>query len=53
MVALQRKVDERVRATVEGMSNLSEVRRQLDDIGRRIEQLEKRLDEVGKKDPQP
>ncbi len=53
MSALQRKVDERVRATVEGMSNLSEVRRQLDDIGRRIEELEKRLDEVAKKDPQP
>jgi polyhydroxyalkanoate synthesis repressor PhaR len=50
MVALQRKVDERVRATVDGMSNLGEVRRQLEDIGRRIEGLEKRLDELGKKD---
>ena len=52
MVALQRKVDERVRAAVEGMANLSEIRRQLDDIARRIEGLEKRLDELGKK-PKP
>ncbi len=52
MAALQRKVDERVRATVEGMSNLPEVRRQLDEIARRIEGLEKRLDEMGKKPPQ-
>ena len=52
MVALQRKVDERVRAAVEGMANLSEIRRQLDDIARRIEGLEKRLDELGKK-PEP
>ncbi len=51
MVALQRRVDERVRAAVEGMSNLSEVRRQLDEIGRRIEALEKRLDELGKNSP--
>ncbi len=50
MLALQRKVDERVRATVEGMSNLGEVRRQLEEIGRRIEGLEKRLDDLGKKD---
>ena len=49
MVALQRRVDERVRATVEGMSNLSDVRRQLDDLGKRIEDLEKRIDEVSRK----
>src|SRR5512146_1695543 len=53
MLALQRKVDERVRATVEGMSNLGEVRRQLEEIARRIEGLEKRLDEVGKKPEEP
>jgi polyhydroxyalkanoate synthesis repressor PhaR len=51
MVSLQRKVDERVRATVDGMSNLGEVRRQLEEIGRRIEELEKRLDEMGKDEP--
>jgi polyhydroxyalkanoate synthesis regulator protein len=47
--ALQKKVDERVRATVDGMANLSEVRRSLDEIARRIEGLEKRLDELAKK----
>ncbi len=51
MLALQRKVDERVRAAVEGMANLAEVRRQLEDIGRHIEGLEKRLDELAKKQP--
>ncbi len=51
MLALQRKVDERVRAAVEGVANLAEVRRQLEEIGRRIEELEKRLDEAGKKPP--
>ncbi len=49
MQALQRKVDERVRAGMEGMANLGEVRRQLDEIGQRIEGLEKRLDELAKK----
>ncbi|HET6438025.1 MAG TPA: polyhydroxyalkanoate synthesis regulator DNA-binding domain-containing protein [Anaeromyxobacter sp.] len=52
MLALQRRVDERVRAAVEGMSNLSEVRRQLEEIARRIEGLEKRLDELAPK-PKP
>ncbi len=49
VAALQKKVDERVRAAVEGMSNLAEVRRSLDEISKRIEALEKRLDEIGKK----
>jgi polyhydroxyalkanoate synthesis repressor PhaR len=53
MVSLQRKVDDRVRSAVEGMSNLGDLRRQLEDIGQRIEGLEKRLDELGKKkDPE-
>jgi polyhydroxyalkanoate synthesis repressor PhaR len=53
MVALQRRVDDRVRSAVEGMSNLGELRRQLEDIGQRIEGLEKRLDDIGKKkDPE-
>jgi len=51
MLALQRKVDERVRAAVEGMASLGEVRRQLDEIGRRIETLEQRIDELSKKPP--
>jgi polyhydroxyalkanoate synthesis repressor PhaR len=46
---LQKRVDERVRAAVEGMSSLSEVRRALDDVSRRIETLEKRLDELSRK----
>jgi polyhydroxyalkanoate synthesis repressor PhaR len=51
MVAVQRRVDERVRAAMEGMSNLSEVRRQLEEIARRIGELESRLDEIAKKGP--
>jgi uncharacterized protein Yka (UPF0111/DUF47 family) len=49
MSTLQRRVDDRVRAAVDGMSNLSEVKRTLDDISRRIETLEKRLDEIARK----
>jgi polyhydroxyalkanoate synthesis regulator protein len=49
MATLQKRVDDRVRAAVEQMSNLSEVRRQLDDISSRIGALEKRLDELGRK----
>jgi len=35
VTALQRRVDDRVRAAVEGMSNLSEVKRSLDEISRK------------------
>ncbi len=49
VAALQKKVDERVRAAVEGMSSLSEVRRSLDEIAKRIDALEKRLDEIAKR----
>jgi polyhydroxyalkanoate synthesis repressor PhaR len=49
MLNVQRRVDERVRAAMEGMSNLADVRRQLEEIARRIEGLEKRLDELSKK----
>ena len=49
VAALQKKVDERVRAAVDGMANLAEVRRSLEEIARRIEGLEKRLDEIAKK----
>ncbi len=49
MAALQKRVDERVRTAVEGMSSLSEVRRSLDEIARRIEGLEKRLDDLSKR----
>ncbi|HET8540122.1 MAG TPA: polyhydroxyalkanoate synthesis regulator DNA-binding domain-containing protein [Anaeromyxobacter sp.] len=46
---MQKRVDERVRAAVEGMSSLSEVRRALDDVSRRLDALEKRLDELAKR----
>jgi polyhydroxyalkanoate synthesis repressor PhaR len=49
LTALQRKVDERVRAAMEGMSNLGDVRRSLDEITRRIDALEKKLDELSRK----
>jgi len=49
LAALQRKVDERVRAAMEGMSNLGEVKRSLDELSRRIEALERKLDELSKK----
>jgi polyhydroxyalkanoate synthesis repressor PhaR len=49
VAVLQRKVDERVRAAMEGMSNLAEVKRALDDLARRIDELEKKVDEVSKK----
>jgi polyhydroxyalkanoate synthesis repressor PhaR len=49
MTGFQRRVDERVRAAMEGMSSLSDARRQLDEISRRIDALEKRLDELSKK----
>ena len=49
LAAVQRKVDDRVRAAVEGMSNLAEVRRQLEEMTRRIDALEKKLDETARK----
>jgi polyhydroxyalkanoate synthesis repressor PhaR len=49
LAALQRRVDEKVRATVDGMSNLAEVKRSLDEISARIAELERKLDEASKK----
>jgi len=49
LAALQRKVDDRVRAAMEGMSNLGEVRRSVEELSKRIEELEKKLDELSKK----
>jgi hypothetical protein len=49
MATFQKRVDERVRAAVEGMSTASDARKQLEDITRRIEALEKRLDEIAPK----
>jgi len=52
VLALQRRVDERVRAAMDGISNLAEVRRLLEELAGRLDGLEKRLDEVEKK-PRP
>ena len=49
MATFQKRVDDRVRAAVEQMTTLSDARKQLDDISRRIEALEQRLDELTKK----
>jgi polyhydroxyalkanoate synthesis repressor PhaR len=49
VTGLQRKVDERVRAAMEGMSNLGEVKRALDELTRRIGELEQKVDELSKK----
>ncbi len=45
---LQKKLDERVRSTIEGMSNLPEIRKELQQISQRLEELEKKLKEMGK-----
>jgi len=47
--ALQKRIDERVRAAAEGVQNLPEVKRQLDDISARIAALEAKLDELSRK----
>jgi polyhydroxyalkanoate synthesis repressor PhaR len=39
----QRRVDERVRATVEGMSNLPDIRRELQQIAGRLDEIDRRL----------
>ena len=43
MSSLQRRVDERVRATVDGMANIPELRRDLQQLNARLEDLERRL----------
>jgi polyhydroxyalkanoate synthesis repressor PhaR len=45
---LQRRLDERVRSTFEGMSNLPEIRKELQQISQRLEELERKLREMGK-----
>jgi polyhydroxyalkanoate synthesis repressor PhaR len=50
LAAFQRKVDDRVRSAVEGMTSLSEAREQLDRISERIAKLEQRLDDLTKDD---
>lgn len=50
MASLQRRVDERVRAAVDGVSSLSEVRRQLDEITARLHELERKLEDSARED---
>ncbi len=45
----QRRVDERVRTAVDGMSSLSELRRDLTTLSDRIASLERKLDELDSK----
>jgi polyhydroxyalkanoate synthesis repressor PhaR len=47
--ALQKRIDERVRAAADGVQHLPDVKRQLDDISLRIAALEAKLDELSKK----
>jgi len=49
MATVQRRIDERVRSAVEGVTSLGEARKQMEEMARRIEELEKRLDDVSKK----
>jgi len=44
----QRRVDDRVRMALEGMANLSDLRRDLTDLSERIASLEKKLEEIDK-----
>jgi len=44
----QRRLDERVRATVEGMSNLPDVRRELQQIAGRLDEIDRRLKDLEK-----
>ncbi len=45
---LQRRLDERVRSAVEGMSSLSEIRRDVQQISARLDDLEKKLRDLEK-----
>ncbi len=45
----QRRVDERVRTALEGMSSLSDVRRDLSSLSDRIAELEKKLQDLERK----
>ncbi len=45
---LSRRLDERVRSAVEGMTNLPEIRRELGQIAQRLDELEKKLRDLGR-----
>jgi polyhydroxyalkanoate synthesis repressor PhaR len=45
----QKRIDERVKATVEGMASFTDPQRELQELGRKLDQIERRLDELEKK----
>lgn len=49
VAALQKRIDERIRAAADGVQQLPEVKRQLDDITSRIAALEQKLEELSRK----
>lgn len=49
VAALQKRIDERLRAAADGVQQLPEVKKQLDDISRRIAALEQKLEELSRK----
>ncbi len=49
VAALQKRIDERLRAAADGVQQLPEVKKQLDDISRRIAALEQKLEELARK----
>jgi polyhydroxyalkanoate synthesis regulator protein len=49
LAQFQKRIDERVKATVEGMTSFADPQRDLADLTRKIEQLEKKLDDLEKK----
>jgi len=49
VASVQRRIDERVRSALDGVTNLGDARRQMEEMARRIEELERRLDEVSRK----
>jgi len=44
----QRRIDERVRAAMDGVANLPELRRDLQQLSTRLEELERRLADLDK-----
>jgi polyhydroxyalkanoate synthesis repressor PhaR len=49
LAQFRERIDERVRAGMEGMSSLADIQRDLGELSRKIGELEKRLDEAEKK----
>jgi polyhydroxyalkanoate synthesis repressor PhaR len=49
VVQFQKRIDERVKAAMEGMSSIADVQRELGELSRKLSELERRLDEAEKK----